>query len=232
MLLRNLFIAGAFSALVMSCNSGSSSLKTEVDSLSYSIGLSIGNSFQEQSMDEVNVDLVAAAIRDVMNKKDLPFNEEEAGQIIQNYMMAKHKKLMEGSVKEGEEFLAKNKERPEVVELPSGLQYEIIKEGNGSKPGFNDKVTTHYHGTLLDGTVFDSSVERGEPITFPVNGVIRGWTEALQLMPKGSKWKLYVPANLAYGERGMGKIKPNSTLIFEVELIDIEAGSADEEDEE
>ena len=125
-------------------------------------------------------------------------------------------------VKEGEEFLAENGKREGVVTLPSGLQYEIIKEGNGDKPTANDRVKVHYHGTLIDGEVFDSSIERGEPTSFGVSQVIPGWTEALQLMPVGSKWKLYIPSDIAYGSRDTGTIKPFSTLIFDVELIDIE----------
>jgi FKBP-type peptidyl-prolyl cis-trans isomerase FklB len=125
-------------------------------------------------------------------------------------------------MEDGKKFLADNSKRENVITLPSGLQYEIIKAGEGPKPNLEDKVTTHYHGTLIDGTVFDSSVDRGEPASFPVNGVIKGWTEALQLMPVGSKWKLFVPYDLAYGERGTGpQIGPYTTLIFEVELISI-----------
>ena len=132
-------------------------------------------------------------------------------------------KKEKSELQSGKDFFAENSKRKDVVTLASGLQYEIITEGNGPKPGPTDKVKTHYHGTLLNGTVFDSSVERGTPLSFPVNRVIKGWTEALQLMPVGSKWKLYIPSHLAYGERGAGaKIKPNAALIFEVELIDIE----------
>jgi len=125
------------------------------------------------------------------------------------------------NLKAGQEFLAANKNKAGVIELPSGLQYEIISEGNGAKPSASNKVTCHYHGTLIDGTVFDSSVKRGQPATFPLNMVIKGWTEGLQLMPKGSKWRFFIPPNLGYGERQVGaQIGPNSTLIFEVELID------------
>ena len=132
-------------------------------------------------------------------------------------------KKEKSELQSGKDFFAENSKRKDVVTLASGLQYEIITEGNGPKPGPTDKVKTHYHGTLLNGTVFDSSVERGTPLSFPVNRVIKGWTEALQLMPVGSKWKLYIPSHLAYGERGAGaKIKPNAALIFEVELLDIE----------
>jgi len=125
------------------------------------------------------------------------------------------------NLKAGQEFLAANKNKAGVIELPSGLQYEIISEGNGAKPSASNKVTCHYHGTLIDGTVFDSSVKRGQPATFPLNMVIKGWTEGLQFMPKGSKWRFFIPPNLGYGERQVGaQIGPNSTLIFEVELID------------
>ena len=125
------------------------------------------------------------------------------------------------NLKAGQEFLAANKNKAGVIELPSGLQYEIISEGNGAKPSASNKVTCHYHGTLIDGTVFDSSVKRGQPATFPLNMVIKGWTEGLQLMPKGSKWRFFIPPNLGYGERQVSaQIGPNSTLIFEVELID------------
>ncbi len=131
-----------------------------------------------------------------------------------------NKEKSDANLKAGETFLAENKNRPGVVETASGLQYEIITEGNGPKPSATSKVTCHYHGTLIDGTVFDSSVLRNQPATFPLNMVIKGWTEALQLMPTGSKWRLYLPPNLAYGDRQTGAhIGPNSTLIFEVELI-------------
>ena len=126
------------------------------------------------------------------------------------------------NLKAGEEFLAANKNKPGVVALPSGLQYEVITEGTGGKPLATNKVTCHYHGMLIDGTVFDSSVKRGQPATFPLNAVIKGWTEGLQLMPTGSKWRFFIPPHLGYGERGAGsQIGPNSTLIFEVELLDV-----------
>jgi len=130
----------------------------------------------------------------------------------------------------GKAFLADNAKREGVTQLPSGLQYEVLVEGEGNKPGPTDMVTTHYHGTLIDGTVFDSSYERGEPATFPLNGVIKGWTEALQLMPVGSKWRLYIPPDLAYGASERGPIPPNSTLIFDVELLGIEGDDAGDED--
>lgn len=142
---------------------------------------------------------------------------------ISNYLQQMKTEKAAKNKAEGEKFLADNKAKAGIVTLPSGLQYQVIKEGTGAKPTINDKVKTHYHGMLIDGTVFDSSVDRGEPISFPVSGVIKGWTEALQLMPVGSKWRLFIPADLAYGDRQAGaKIGPGSTLIFDVELLDIE----------
>jgi len=149
-------------------------------------------------------------------------SDNQAQAIINSYFSKKQKKESESMIEKGANFLQENAKREGVTTLPSGLQYEIISEGTGPKPTLEDNVTTHYHGTLIDGTVFDSSVDRGEPASFPVGGVIKGWTEALQLMSVGSKWKLYVPYDLAYGERGArAQIGPYSTLIFEVELISI-----------
>ena len=156
------------------------------------------------------------------NQKEPKISGADAQKVIQNYFQKQQAKVSESVIEEGKKFLTENSKKVGVVTLESGLQYEIIKSGEGAKPTINDQVTTHYHGTLLDGTVFDSSVERGQPATFPVSGVIKGWTEALQLMTVGSKWKLFVPYDLAYGERGAGpKIGPYTTLIFEVELISI-----------
>ncbi|MEO0777772.1 MAG: FKBP-type peptidyl-prolyl cis-trans isomerase, partial [Bacteroidota bacterium] len=171
-------------------------------------------------------DVVAADLADavaaVLGGQPTKINPSEAQQVVQQELRAQAAAKYESVVAEGQQFLAKNGQRPEVVTLPSGLQYEILKTGEGPRPQFKDKVTTHYHGTLIDGRVFDSSVERGTPTSFPVNGVIPGWTEALQLMPVGSKWKLFVPYNLAYGERSAGDlIGPFSTLVFEVELLSI-----------
>jgi FKBP-type peptidyl-prolyl cis-trans isomerase FklB len=238
MLFKKLILAtGACALFLTSCdqNKTSATLNTEMDSVSYAIGLSIGNNFKQQSLDSVSVDLIAQAINDVLkDKKDLPMTEADVNMLLQSFMM-KHQRTvaekakLEGvkNIEEGNAFLAKNKEKEGVVTLPSGLQYEVIKTGDGAKPTLEDMVTTHYHGTLIDGTVFDSSVDRGEPASFPVRGVIPAWTEALQLMNTGSKWKLYVPADLAYGDRPAGKIKAGSTLIFEVELISIgQAGGA------
>lgn len=197
-------------------------LKTEVDTVSYSIGLNIAENLSNQGLADLNVDALAQGMMDYLNENDLAITKEQGEQIIQAYMQKKAMEVANVNKKEGEEFLAKNAEKKGVVTLPSGMQYEIIEEGTGPVPTANDKVKTHYHGTLIDGTVFDSSVQRGQPATFGVTQVIQGWQEALQLMPVGSKWRLYIPYNLAYGDRGAGgQIGPFATLIFDIELIEI-----------
>jgi FKBP-type peptidyl-prolyl cis-trans isomerase FklB len=195
---------------------------SSMDSLSYSVGILVASNLKSQGIEDINAQDLSGGISDVLNGKEPKISLEEANMILQNYMTKQQDVIRDRSTKEGTAFLAQNAKRKEIVVLPSGLQYEVLKQGSGEKPKATDKVKTHYHGTLIDGTVFDSSVNRGEPATFPVNGVIKGWVEALQLMPVGSKWKLYVPYDLAYGERGAGgMIKPYSTLIFEVELLEI-----------
>lgn len=198
-------------------------VETELEQVSYGIGVDIANNFKQSGLEDINVEVFAAGMNDVLSGADLKMSEDEAREIINAFLQAKQQEKMAAATSEGEVFLAENAKKEGVITLESGLQYEVITEGNGEKPTINDKVTTHYHGTLINGEVFDSSVERGQPASFPVNGVIAGWTEALQLMPVGSKWKLYVPSYLAYGERGAGaKIGPNTTLIFEVELLSID----------
>jgi len=168
-------------------------------------------------------ELVAKGLRDILENKTEMLNAEQCQTAIQTYFQGIQDKKTAVNTEAGKKFLEENAKKPGVVTLPSGLQYQIITEGTGPKPGLEDKVTTNYHGTLINGKVFDSSVERGQPVSFAVNGVIPGWTEALQLMPVGSKWKLFIPSNLAYGERGAGgDIGPNETLVFEVELISID----------
>jgi len=197
-------------------------LKNEVDSVSYAIGLSVAKFYKQANLTNINTAMLVKAINDVKNNGKLVMNEEQANTCMANFMHKAQEERSAGNKKIGEEFLAANKNKPGVVTLPSGLQYMVIKEGNGPKPGPTDKVKVHYHGTLIDGRVFDSSVDRGQPIELSVNGVIPGWTEALQLMPVGSKWKLFIPSNLAYGDQQAGPlITPGSTLIFEVELLDI-----------
>ena len=197
-------------------------LITELDSVSYSLGVNIGENIKKQ-FEDINLDNFEAGIKDVLEKDvEAKISDNQAQAIIQSYFSKKQQKQSESVIEEGINFLRENGKREGVTTLASGLQYEVINDGTGPKPTIEDNVTTHYHGTLIDGTVFDSSVDRGEPASFPVGGVIKGWTEALQLMAVGSKWKLYVPYDLAYGERGAGpQIGPYSTLIFEVELISI-----------
>ena len=197
-------------------------LNNEIDSVSYSLGVNIGENIKTQFPD-IDLKNFEAAIKDVLDDNKKPsISGADAQKTIQEYFTKQQAKASESVVEEGKKFLAENSKKENVVTLESGLQYEVIKTGEGAKPTLNDQVTTHYHGTLIDGTVFDSSVERGEPASFPVSGVIKGWTEALQLMNVGSKWRLFVPYDLAYGERGAGpQIGPFTTLIFEVELISI-----------
>ena len=197
-------------------------ITNEIDSVSYSLGVNIGENIKAQFPD-IDLNNFETAIKDVLdNKKEPKISGADAQKLIQEFFKKQQAKASESVIEEGKKFLLDNAKRNEVTTLESGLQYEILKTGEGPKPSLNDQVTTHYHGTLIDGTVFDSSVDRGEPATFPVSGVIKGWTEALQLMSVGSKWKLFVPYDLAYGERGAGpQIGPFTTLVFEVELIKI-----------
>ena len=194
-----------------------------MNELSYSLGVSVGLNLKEQGFSLDSVEDFAQALNDVLSGNDLAIPQEKVNAVVNEYFTELQKKRFEEKVAEGNKFLEENKKKDGVVTLESGLQYEVIAEGDGAKPLATDMVTVHYTGTLTDGTVFDSSVQRGEPATFPVNGVIPGWVEALQLMPVGSKWKLAIPYNLAYGERGAGQlIGPYSTLVFEVELLSIQ----------
>ena len=193
-----------------------------MDKISYALGLSIANNLMSSGINKVNFADFSKAIEDVMSQKQPEISYEEAQNIINEYLTKVQDERFKHNTEAGEAFLAENKKRPGVVTLPSGLQYEVITEGKGALPKDTDQVTCHYHGSLIDGTVFDSSVQRGTPATFGVGQVIKGWVEALQLMPVGSKWKLYIPSDLAYGAAGAGQaIEPNSTLIFEVEVLDI-----------
>ncbi|MGM9796270.1 MAG: FKBP-type peptidyl-prolyl cis-trans isomerase [Parabacteroides sp.] len=193
-----------------------------MDKVSYALGLSIGNNFQNSGIKQLQIEDFVKGLEDVLGEKQPAISYEEAKQVINDYFMKLQQERLEINKQAGAEFLEINRHKAGVVELPSGLQYEILKKGTGAKPSANDKVKCHYHGTLINGTVFDSSVQRGEPATFGVSQVIPGWVEALQLMPVGSKWRLFIPSNLAYGEHGAGDvIEPNSTLIFDVELLDI-----------
>ncbi len=197
-------------------------LKTTQDSLSYAIGLSVANFYKQQNISNINTALVMRAINDVNKNGKLILDEQQANACIVGYMQKMKAEKSASARKQGMEFLAANKTKPGVVTTASGLQYTVLKAGTGPKPALTDMVRVHYHGTLIDGKVFDSSVDRGEPIELAVNGVIPGWTEALQMMPVGSKWKLFIPSNLAYGDQQAGPmIAPGSTLVFDVELLDI-----------
>ncbi len=198
-------------------------LKAQImDTTSYSVGVILAENLKQQGLKDLNMDVIAEAMKDFTagdSKMDTPTAEAYFSAAIQKAQEAQHEVVIE----EGKVFLAENAKKEGVVTTDSGLQYKILKPGNGPKPSLTDKVKVHYHGTLMDGQVFDSSVERGEPISFPLNGVITGWQEGLQLMPVGSKYLLYIPYDLAYGNRGAGQlIKPYSTLVFEVELLGIE----------
>ncbi len=193
-----------------------------MDKLSYALGLSIAGNLKNSGVETIDVESFTNGIKHVVEGVKPEITQEEATTLINEFFAAVNARQFEKNIKEGESFLAENAKREGVTTLESGLQYEILTEGNGKTPGASDQVKCHYHGTLIDGTVFDSSVQRGEPAVFPVGGVIAGWVEALQLMPIGSKWKLFVPANLAYGEHGAGQqIEPHKTLVFEVELLEI-----------
>ena len=203
-------------------------LKTQKEKVSYIIGTDIGKNLKKQSID-VNPELLFKGIKDVFTGEKFLLTDQEIQEVMtafQQEMVAKQSekmgKLAAENKKLGEAFLEANKKKDSVVTLPSGLQYKVIVEGTGKTPMLTDTVTTNYRGTLVDGTEFDNSYKRGEPATFPVNGVIAGWTEALQHMKAGSKWKLYIPANLAYGDRGAGQlIGPGAALIFDIELISV-----------
>ncbi len=197
-------------------------LNTELSKVSYSLGVLMANSVRSQGADNLDFDALAAAFRDVFTGSTLKISQQDAMNVVQNYMQAAADRKHAGAKEEGEKFLAVNKLKEGITTTASGLQYRALKLGNGKTPKANSSVTVHYTGTLTDGTVFDSSVQRGQPATFGVSQVIRGWTEALQLMREGDKWVLYIPYNLAYGERGAGNdIPPYATLIFEVELLNV-----------
>ena len=198
-------------------------MATDKEAVSYCVGMSMGGSLMQQDLGELSPEIIAEAISDIFSGKELKFTPQQANDIIQQFVgeqgAAKYGKNKEA----GEVFLKENGMRREVTVTASGLQYEVINEGEGAMPGPEDQVTVHYHGTLIDGTVFDSSVSRGEPATFGVNQVIKGWTEALQLMNEGAKYRLYIPQDLAYGANPHpgGPIEPFMALVFDVELIEI-----------
>ena len=193
-----------------------------MDKFSYAIGLGIGQNLSSMGIQGLAVDDFAQAIRDVLEGNQTAISHNEAREIVKKYFEELEAKMIAVAIEQGKAFLEENKKRPGIVTLPSGLQYEVINEGTGKKPKATDQVRCHYEGTLVDGTLFDSSIQRGEPAVFGVNQVIPGWVEALQLMSEGAKWKLYIPSDLGYGARGAGEmIPPHSTLVFEVELLEV-----------
>ncbi len=199
-----------------------SNKRLRMEKVSYALGLSLGNNLMGSGVKSLDYALLAKGIKDVMEQNQTDMSYEEAQNLINSFFEKLQAEMSEKGQAEGQAFLDANAKRPEVVTLTSGLQYEILTSGDGTVPTSTDSVKVHYHGTTLDGNVFDSSVSRGEPATFGVTQVISGWVEALQLMPVGSKWKLFIPSNLAYGAQGAGQaIAPHATLIFEVELIEI-----------
>jgi len=216
-------------ALSASCQQTGKKVKlvTNIDSVSYAIGVLVGSNNLKQlesapGGDEINKEAMAAAFRASTLNEDSIISPEEANALVQKFFEGAGERKAQKNLEEGNAFLEKNKARAGVTTTESGLQYEILTAGTGPMPTAADQVRVHYHGTLIDGKVFDSSVDRGEPVVFGVGQVIPGWTEALQLMPVGSKWKIYLPAQIAYGERGAGgDIGPNAALIFEVELLEI-----------
>lgn len=223
--MKKIVLIFGVSALIFSCNNvdtSNSELSTQMDSLSYSLGVSVANNLKSSGFETIESSAISAAFNDVFSENDVKISEEDANALIQDYFMELSQKKSQEATNKGQAFLDENAAKEGVVTTASGLQYQVLTEGQGAKPAASDEVTVHYHGTLIDGTVFDSSVDRGQPATFPVGGVIQGWVEALQLMNVGSKYKLFIPSNLAYGERGAGgSIGPNETLIFEVELLSI-----------
>lgn len=200
-----------------------------MDKLSYALGLGIGQQLAQMGAKDLNIDDFAAAIKDVINGAELKVSHREAQTIVNDFFRKQEEKMNaektekgKKAKEEGEAYLANNAKKEGVVTLPSGLQYTVIEEGNGRKPKATDKVKCHYEGFLIDGTVFDSSVQRGEPAVFPLNQVIAGWTEGLQLMAEGAKYRFFIPYNLAYGSNGAGSsIPPYAALIFDVELIEV-----------
>jgi len=230
MKIRNLLIISTLIALIFSaCSQNVNTnvkLKSDLDSVSYALGIDIANSLERGYVNELNYNALIKGIEDVFNEKDPDIADDQARQIIQQYFKELRDAKIAQNLEEGRSFLEENKKREEVQVTESGLQYEIIKEGDGISPTETDTVVVNYRGTLIDGTEFDSSYERGEPARFPLNGVIPGWTEGLQLMKEGANYKLYIPTELGYGMRVRpgGTLEPNMALIFDVELIEVIKG--------
>jgi FKBP-type peptidyl-prolyl cis-trans isomerase FklB len=210
------------SLFILPVTSQTSQIQNQKDSVSYGLGIVMGASLRNAGIETLNDPLFLLGINDAMAGKQAIMTSEQANTVINQYVMELNQKQGQELLIKGKEFLEENSKKEGVITLASGLQYKVIKEGSGKSPVDTSKVTVHYTGSMINGDVFDSSVERGEPIQFPVNGVIPGWTEALKLMKAGDNWILYIPSDLAYGERGNQAIPPNSVLIFDVQLIAIE----------
>lgn len=193
-----------------------------MEKLSYALGMVIGHNLKNMSVNEINAADFAAAVSDVLAGNTTKIDDAEAQQIVNTFLQKQQKEMGKAVREDGERFLTENAKKEGVTVLPSGLQYTVIKEGNGAKPLATDRVKCHYEGTLPNGTIFDSSYKRGEPAVFPLNGVIAGWTEGVQLMNEGAKYRFFIPYHLAYGERGAGQaIPPYAALVFDVELIEV-----------
>ncbi|KFI22946.1 FKBP-type peptidyl-prolyl cis-trans isomerase [Nitrosococcus oceani] len=219
-----MFLIASFTLALLGGTTTAEELETDAQKLSYLIGYQFGQNMQQQRI-ELDKQAFMLALEDALQQAPSRLSPEQAKAAMNAIQQQEQQKRAESGEKNkatGKDFLKTNKEKEGVVELPNGLQYRILKQGEGEKPAAEDTVVVNYRGTLVDGTVFDSSYERGEPVTFKVNGVIEGWQQALQLMPVGSKWKVFIPSDLAYGERGAGRlIGPNETLIFDIELLEI-----------
>lgn len=228
---RILFVTVLFFCLATPALATDPSLNTNRSRVSYSLGVELGRSLQESASPyELDPSVVARGLQDALSGKHLLMNQEDMDEalakfreIVASRQQEQRRQLAQANLEQGKSFLRANADKQDVVRLPSGLQYQVLQKGDGPTPGLDQTVTVHYRGTLLDGTVFDSSYERGQPATFPLKGIIKGWQEALQRMPEGSKWRLFIPPDLAYGEQQAGPhIGPNSVLIFDVELLGIE----------
>ena len=208
-------------ALVAGATFNTTKADNDTDSISYAVGVSMGLQLQQMDATDLSADKIAQGISDAL-KGQAKYSEREVQQTVMEYFTKKEQEKVAKLMAEGKEFLAENAKKEGVITTSSGLQYKVLKQGDGQVPQMTDKVKVHYEGRLIDGTVFDSSIQRGEPATFQPTQVIKGWTEALTMMPIGSKWQLYIPQELGYGPRQAGQIPPYSTLIFDVELIGIE----------
>ncbi|MBN1251324.1 MAG: FKBP-type peptidyl-prolyl cis-trans isomerase [Bacteroidales bacterium] len=234
MKLKILQLAFVLTAVIFaSCNKSNTSgnfskdvaLNSEIDSISYFLGIDIANSMKKAGVLDININTLAAGFMQIIDGDSVSIDPKDARMKLQLYFQKKQQMKMEDNLKEGQAFLEENKTKEGVITTATGLQYKVITEGKGQIPTNKDQVKVHYKGTLLNGETFDSSYDRGEPATFPVTGVVKGWQEALQIMPVGSKWIVYVPSELAYGKRGSrGSIEPNMALIFEMELLEIVQG--------